>query len=191
MRIRRGTPVSRALALLVAFSPLLLAVGLFVGWATGKWIDGGAELAKVEQRRHEAEAKTTQARLYAPLGEAWASYAETAVSGLSLEETADDAEQAVRARVQRLFTEAKGALTAVERLPDVQTARPGLQQMQFEFSGVAPEQATPALLSALETETPYLFVEFLDLERDPQAARRLRVRARLSLYRLSEGEGGA
>ena len=191
MMIRRGTPVSRALALLVAFSPLLLAAGLFVGWATGKWIEGGQELAKVEQRRHEAEAKTTQARLYAPLGEAWASYAETAVSGLSLEESAAEAEKAVRERVRRLFAEAKGVLTAVERLPDRETARPGLQQMQFEFSGLAPEQATPALLSALETETPYLFVEFLDLERDPDAAPRLRLRARLSLYRLATGEGGA
>ena len=188
MRIRRGTPVSRALALLVAASPLILAVGLFVGWASDKWVKGGSELAAVEQRRHEAEAKTTQARLYAPLGEAWAGYSESEVSGLAQEESADEAEAAVRSRIEALFAKAKGALTGVERLPDAASARPGLQQMRFEFSGVAPEQATPSLLSELETETPFLFVEFLDLERDPGAKRRLRIRVRLSLYRLQEGE---
>ena len=183
---RRGTPISRALALLVAASPLILVVGLFVGWATGKWIDGGKELAAVEQRRHEAEAKKTQARLYAPLGEAWAGYAETESSGLAIEKSAEEAERAVRARVDALFAKAKGALTAVERLPDAKS-QPGLQQMRFEFSGVAPEQATPVLLSELESERPFLFVEFLDLERDASARRQLRVRVRFSLYRLKKG----
>ena len=100
MTIRRGTPISRALALLIASAPLLLAVGLFVAWASTKWVDGGRELAAVEQRRHEADARKTQARLYAPLGEAWVGYAETDASGLSLEESEAEAEQAVRTRIE-------------------------------------------------------------------------------------------
>lgn len=186
--IRRGTPISRALALLVAFSPVLLVVGLFVFWAMGRWEESGADLAAAEQRRHEAIARGTQARLYAPLGEAWAEYAQTEVSGLAQEESDEEAAAAVRARIAALFEEAKGDLIVVERLADAAPSRPGLRQLRFEVRGSAPEQAAPALLASLEAEPPFLFVEFLDLERAEGAERRLEIRLRASLYRMT-GEG--
>lgn len=185
--IRRGTSLSKALALLVVASPLLAAGGLFSSWAVGRWIEGGAELAKQEQSRHDAAARTTQARLYAPLGEAWAEYAVTEMSGLAQDPSDAAAEAAVKARIETLFEESKAALRVVERLPDAPPPRPGLQQMRFELRGFTPETATAALLAALEAETPFLFVEFLDLQR--AAGLRpgdLRIRLRFSVYRMTE-----
>lgn len=184
--IRRGTPMSRALALLVAASPVLLALGLFVAWAAGRWDQTGQELAGAEQRRHAAAARTTQARLYAPLGEAWAEYAQTDVSGLAQEETTEETVDAVRARIAALFDEAKGALIVVERMADAEPPRPGLQRLRFELRGSAPEQATPALLAALEAETPFLFVDFLEMQRAGAEVGALRLRARISVYRMAE-----
>lgn len=189
--IRRGSALSRFLAALVALSPLLLAGGAFSSWAVGRWLEGGRELAAAEQRRHEATALTSQARLYAPLRTAWAEYAETTASGLAQEESAAETVAAFAARLEEVFTGAGGALRSVERLENGPPPRPGLTRLRFEVQGVAPQAGTPGLLAAIESEAPLAFIEFLDLTRlaaDGAGRDGMGLRLRLSIYRLSGDE---
>lgn len=190
--IRRGAPLSRFLAMLIVLSPLLLAGGAFSAWAIARWIDGGRALAVAEQARHEADALSAQARLFAPLREAWNDYAVTAASGLAQEETAEDAAAALSARLNAAFEASKSRLRSIERLADGAPPRPGLSRLRFEVLGAAPEAELPGLLAAIEGETPFAFIEFLDMRRagavGASRAPGVTLRMRVSLYRL---EGGA
>lgn len=183
--IKRGTPNSRRLAILTAASPALLLIGLFAFWAYGRWSSGGEALHAAAMRRHEATAQTTQARQYAPLGEAWRDYARGAAAGLDRSADAETALADLETRLRGLFAEAGGSLRATLRLADGSDVPEGLQQLRVEASGAAPEAALRRMLRILETETPYVFVELLDLKRSEGGA--LSVRLRLSLYRLTEG----
>lgn len=185
--IKRGTTSSRLLAILVAASPLLIVLGLFSYWAIGRWSEGGAALREAALRRHEASARTSQARQYGPLGEAWRRFADSDFSGLDHSADAETALSALKTRLGGLFVDAGGALAAVQRLADGKGTPPELQHLRVEATGAAPEAALRPLLDALEGQTPYVFVELLDLKPAGEGGA-LKVRLRLSLYRLAEGE---
>lgn len=183
--IRRGTRRSRLLALLVAAAPLIFLIGLFSHWAYGRWSDGGEALREAALRKHEAAARTSQARQYAPLGEVWREFADSPTSGLDHAEDAEAALTTLRGRLDTLFLEAGGTLRAVQRLEDGADAPPGLQHLRVEATAETPERTLRAALAALETQTPYVFVEMLDVKRAVESDA-LDLRLRLSLYRMAE-----
>lgn len=190
--IRRGTPLSRTLALAVVLGPAALLTGAFMVWAVGGWITTGRALSTEDYLRHAAEARATHAGFYGELGEAWRDYAATEISGLSQERSAFAAERAMLQRVEQLFARHEGMSLSGETLPRAQFN--GADRLRAEARGRLPEGALAGFLEALETQPPFLFVDLLELRPAEGVAPRndglaqLDVRLRVSTFRIEEAD---
>ncbi|MBX2856324.1 MAG: type II secretion system protein M [Rhodobacteraceae bacterium] len=186
--IKPGTPLSRNLAILVAMSPALVAGIAFGVWAATEWRAQGERLERERALAHEYAAQTTQTRQYEPVLDVWRSYASSLDSGLLPGADRAAAEAVLIGRLKKAFEGFDGRWIGAESLPPGREG--GLEVVRLEARGEAPERGFARLLDSLETESPYVFVETIDLKRmsgDAQAAR-LDVRMRLSTYRLSEDQ---
>ena len=184
--IKPGTPLSRNLAILVAMSPALVAGVAFGVWASTEWRAQGERLERERVLAHEYAAQTTQTRQYEPVLDVWRTYATSLDSGLIPGEDLQASEAALIDRLKRTFEAFEGRWIGAESLPSSREG--GLEVVRLEARGEAPERGFARLLDSLETESPYVFVETIDLKRmsgDAEVAR-LDVRMRLSTYRLSE-----
>lgn len=183
--IRRGAAASRFTALSIVAAPVVTLAVLAGGGALEQWREAGDGLRSAAERRHAAAAQAVQAALYEPLGEAWMDYAATDASGLDQSETEAAALITLKARLVALFESRDGVVNSVQTLPRHEDVD-GLVRLGVEVRGVAPQPALAPLLATLETETPLLFVEHLDIER---RAETLALVLRVSMYRLGpEGE---
>ena len=186
--ITPGTPLSRNLAILVAMSPALV-IGLGFGvWAATEWRAQGERLVKERALAHEYEAMTTQTRQYEAVLRSWRDYAASLDSGLIGGETSAASEAALVARVQENFERFGGVWIGAESLGAREEG--GLELISLEARGEALEEEFPHFLSALETESPYVFIDAIDLKRKAAEGKtaRLEVRLRLSTYRLPEDQ---
>ncbi|MEL6277499.1 MAG: GspMb/PilO family protein [Pseudomonadota bacterium] len=186
--VRRGTPLSRGLAGLVASVPVLVVVGAIAFGAVSIW-NGQSERYADEQynlRRINAEAE--QARLYQPLREAWRDYAQTDLSGLSQAGEPQAAESEMRLRLAGLFQRFGGVWETSEVL--AAQLEPGIERLRVESRGRLPESVLTAFLESVETETPFLFIDLLDANRgaDLNGEAALDIRLQVSSYRLAESD---
>lgn len=189
--IRRGTIISRALALLLAVSPLIVAMGGLAAWAGGAWVREGERLEIERAERHDLEARTTQTSLYGPVLDAWRAFAASEGSGLVRAADVDAADATLQTRISDMFDRFDGAWIGAERLPP-QAGDPE-SILRLETRGELNERSLARFLSALETEAPYVFVEALDARRtqtdaaelNPDDAR-LELRLRVAAYWLAE-----
>ncbi len=190
--IRRGTRLSRALAVSLVAAPLALGATSFSYWALIRWLDTGEAIARADLARHEADARATHASFYAELGDAWRDYAATEISGLSREETAAEAERAITRRLRQLFERHEGAAVVAE--PLVARDQDGARRLGAEARGRLPEAALASFLESLETQPPFLFVDLLELESLARASgasgglSQVSVRLRVSAYRIAEAD---
>lgn len=182
--IRKGTALSRIVALAVIFGPLLLAVLTFIVWAVTSWSDAGARIESARGAIHKLRAERSQAQLYQAIGANWAEYANAANSGLVQERDMATARAALTKRVEALFREANGS--AAVSVIGAKTETPGLEVISAEANGVTPEATLPRLFDALEGEEPFLFVDFIDLRRAaPRGQEKMvALRLRFSAFRL-------
>ena len=186
--IKPGTPLSRNLAILVAMSPAVIAGIAFGVWAATEWRAQGERLERERALAHEYAVLTTQTRQYEPVLNVWRSYAESPDSGLTPGANKSEAEAVVIRRLKEAFESYEGRWIGAESLPAEQEG--GLEVVRLEARGEAPERGFARLLDSLETESPYVFVETIDLKRmsgDAETAL-LDVRMRLSTYRLPEDQ---
>lgn len=191
--IRKGTALSRAVAAAIAFGPLVVAVIAFAAWAVTAWGAAGARIEAASEAIHRIDARRSQAELYGPLGGSWREFAASSGSGLVRDPDVAAAAAAVVTRVEDYFAEAGG--DGVVSVIGVTPARDGLELIHAEARGILPQSEMPTFLANLESDEPFLFVEFLDIRRaSGDGAPALDVRVRFSAYRLTEGpslEGGA
>lgn len=160
--IQRGTRTSKLAAVAIAFGPIVVLGLGFAGWAVASWVDAGRRISEAEAALHRIEARRSQAELYGPLGESWVEFAASSSSGLVQAPDRRTAAEALTTRVEELMTRADGA-TGVVSIFGAEEVELGLEVMRGEAVGRMPQAALPVFLDALEKDTPFLFVEFLDL----------------------------
>ncbi len=183
--IRKGTPLSRFVALAVLFGPLVVLVVAFAIWAVTAWRSAGDRIEAATAALHRIDARRSQAELYGPLGASWIEYAEAAGSGLVLDDDLDAATRALVERVEGLFSRVEGGDGAVAVL-GVEPAGDGLEVIRAEAAGALPQAALPRFFASLESGEPFLFVEFLEMRRAPESGQAIiELRLRFAAYRLT------
>lgn len=199
--IRKGTPLSRLVALSVIAGPMIIAAMAFTIWAVSAWSRAGDRIAEASAALHRIDARRSQAELYGPLGDSWTEYARSAASGLVLDRDVDAAARALVARVETLLMEAHGfdpendapdrpRIPGAVSLINVEPAGAGIELLRAEARGILPQATLPRFLDGLESGEPFIFVEYLDIRRAPDDADRamVEVRLRFSAYRLVADE---
>lgn len=187
--IRRGTPLSRLLAGIVAAIPILAAIALVFLGALYIWRGQSERYAEEQYLLRRAMAESEQARLYDPLREAWRDYARTDLSGLSQAADAQTAETDMRRRLAEIFARFDGRWISSETL--AAQAEPGIERLRVEARGELPEAQLFAFLEALETDTPFMFLDLFDARMKASGSagsQTLALRLQVSTYRLSEPE---
>lgn len=164
--------MSRGRAIAVAGAAGALATACVVAfgvWAASSWRAAADRIEDATAAIAVAEARATQAELYGPLRAAWTEYAGTDISGLVRAPTGRDGLEALEERIEARFTAADAADVRVAPLsaevaPDDAVRS---QRLVLEARARVAESRLFGLLTALETETPYVFIEQLDLRAAP------------------------
>lgn len=186
--IRRGSLLSRSLALLVAGAPVLAAFGAFVVWAADAWRDASQRLRAAEQEEQRLSAQRVQAQAYDGLLARWREYASTRASGLWPASDDERLAAEMASRAAEAIGAADGAVLdwALADAAD----EDGLRVVRIELVAEAPAAGLNGVLDAIETPTPFVMVERLVARAasiaDPS---RLELRLRLSAGRLAEPAG--
>lgn len=186
--IRRGSPLSRAVALMVVCLPALALLAAFSAWAAEAWREASRALRVADQTEQELSAERIQAQAYEGLLARWRDYAASPGSGLF--STADDDRIAadMAARAARAIEEVGGIV--LEWTPIGVSETDGLARVLIAVRAEAPTAEIYALLDAIESPSPFVTVDRL-VARSASAAGggRLELRLRLSANRLAGAPG--
>ncbi|MCI4660490.1 MAG: hypothetical protein MRY63_01535 [Neomegalonema sp.] len=186
-RFRRGSRASQILALFVACLPFLLIVLAFIFWAGYDFARTGTLIHQERTRIRELEARTSQALLFEPLGDAWLNYARTDISGLLQVGPDQTPETLIEEQVAALFRTHQGDLAGVSA--SLTTENEGLLEYSTQIEGSLPEAALPDILRVLESETPFYFVRSFEAHKaeSPDGTHRVHIRLTCSIYQMPGG----
>ncbi|MEO1292417.1 MAG: GspMb/PilO family protein [Pseudomonadota bacterium] len=184
---RRGSRTSRILAVVVACMPGILVLLGFSAWAIYDYSHTSRLIAEERQRIRELEARTGQAFLYRPLGDAWSDFASTDTSGLLQSDDIESAGEALRSRIEELLRIHGGIVSGI--VTEAGDPQDGLYRLTATVEADITENTLPTLLRALEAEPPFVFVESLDARDIGTTERQKRVALRMTVfaYHLAEG----
>jgi hypothetical protein len=185
--IRRGTALSRNLALLILFTPLLVGAAAFGQWAHIAWQAASDRLILAQKTERELAARNIQSQAYIDLLDQWRDYADTPASGLAPPATDETAATDLIARIRDTFQQSGGTVSIATHLGANNLN--GLRRTQVEILGQAPSDKLDEMLSALESETPFIFVDMISLSTSTASADGVNLRLRLSCFRLLEVRG--
>lgn len=186
--IRRGSLISRVLALLIFFAPLLVGGAAFGVWSWSNWSEASNRILRAETRMRELSALRIQAEAYEGLRGQWRDFAAAGSAGLAPPGTDSRTAEDMIARIRDALLGYGGVISDARALEALRLG--GLQRTRVALSARIDGERLIEALTAMQTGAPFLFVELLSIRAaNDGPLNAVDVTLHVSSYRLREARG--